>query len=234
MESFIQSNIRHHQHLTSSTPSFDSTQTFSDAGPMLVVRGAMWAVSCATALFVWTMFLLDYPLFPSAALGSFRELSVFGAQLHHCCNVLRTVAEKWQRFAFIKHNYKHYQNDSSSSPSLEHNYLPPTAQERGGLEWYSRLRGDYVFVMNSFWLAVVDIVFGLICGTALIWWRQEVLGYMSDSYEVLTNTLLKAQIHWLMGWPAGFKLNDNLDHFLGIVFLFYIDKWTGILHRRNY
>jgi hypothetical protein len=30
-----------------------------------------------------------------------------------------------------------------------------------------------------------------------------------------------------MGWPAGFKLNDNLDNFFGQVFLFYIDKWMG-------
>lgn len=32
-----------------------------------------------------------------------------------------------------------------------------------------------------------------------------------------------------MGWPAGFKLNDNLDKFLGLLFLYYIDKWTVIM-----
>lgn len=34
-------------------------------------------------------------------------------------------------------------------------------------------------------------------------------------------------IRWLMGWPAGFKLNSNLDRFLGEVFLWMLSIWSG-------
>jgi hypothetical protein len=33
-----------------------------------------------------------------------------------------------------------------------------------------------------------------------------------------------------MGWPAGFKLNDKLNDFLGIVFLYYIDRWAILVN----
>jgi len=31
-----------------------------------------------------------------------------------------------------------------------------------------------------------------------------------------------------MGFPGGFKLNENLDNFLGVLFLFYIERWSVI------
>ena len=39
----------------------------------------------------------------------------------------------------------------------------------------------------------------------------------------LTESVLRSLIEWLMGWPAGFKLNENLDRFLGRLFLYYIE-----------
>jgi phosphatidylinositol glycan class Q protein len=42
--------------------------------------------------------------------------------------------------------------------------------------------------------------------------------------------MLKSNIQWLMGSPAGFKLNENLDRFLGSVFLFYIERWATIMN----
>lgn len=41
--------------------------------------------------------------------------------------------------------------------------------------------------------------------------------------------MLKMAIVWLMGWPAGLKLNSNLDHFLGKLFLQLIYIWTGFI-----
>ena len=34
-------------------------------------------------------------------------------------------------------------------------------------------------------------------------------------------------VDWLMGWPAGLKLNTNLDKFLGEVFLWLVTIWSG-------
>lgn len=38
---------------------------------------------------------------------------------------------------------------------------------------------------------------------------------------------LESMIDWLMGWPAGLKLNSELDKFLGELFLWLIRMWTG-------
>ena len=34
-------------------------------------------------------------------------------------------------------------------------------------------------------------------------------------------------VDWLMGWPAGMKLNANLDKFLGEVFLWLVTIWSS-------
>lgn len=35
-------------------------------------------------------------------------------------------------------------------------------------------------------------------------------------------------INWLMGWPAGLKLNNDLAKFLGDLFLWVINYWAGM------
>ena len=69
-----------------------------------------------------------------------------------------------------------------------------------------------------------DIFFGLLVGALLLYFRDPIIIKVHNWNDFLSNAVLKAQIGWLMGWPAGFKLNDNLDEFLGVVFLFYIDR----------
>lgn len=38
---------------------------------------------------------------------------------------------------------------------------------------------------------------------------------------------LQELLHWMMGAPAGLKLNSELAHFLGKFFLYHIYVWTG-------
>jgi phosphatidylinositol N-acetylglucosaminyltransferase subunit Q len=38
---------------------------------------------------------------------------------------------------------------------------------------------------------------------------------------------LTSGVHWLVGWPGGLKLNDNLAMFLSKIFVFAIDQWGG-------
>ncbi|RKP19761.1 N-acetylglucosaminyl transferase component, partial [Rozella allomycis CSF55] len=50
--------------------------------------------------------------------------------------------------------------------------------------------------------------------------------------DVYTNSALyklEEMIHWLMGWPAGLKLNNNLDKFLGELFLWILKIWTSAI-----
>jgi len=53
-----------------------------------------------------------------------------------------------------------------------------------------------------------------------------VVSYLMAWQTETTDRILRSLIEWLMGWPAGFKLNENLDRFLGRLFLYYIDKWS--------
>ncbi|PJF16533.1 hypothetical protein PSACC_03708 [Paramicrosporidium saccamoebae] len=46
-----------------------------------------------------------------------------------------------------------------------------------------------------------------------------------------TALFLEAYIVWLMGWPAGLKLNSSLDKFLGEMYLWLISIWSvGSFH----
>lgn len=47
-------------------------------------------------------------------------------------------------------------------------------------------------------------------------------------FQHYTITKLDSIINWLMGWPAGLKLNTELDKFLGELFLWLINLWKGI------
>lgn len=80
------------------------------------------------------------------------------------------------------------------------------------------------------WCACLDVLLGLAAGWLLVRYGEWVLTALASMHSVLDNQLLRSQIQWLMGWPAGFKLNDHLDQFLGRVFLFYIERWSGALH----
>lgn len=57
---------------------------------------------------------------------------------------------------------------------------------------------------------------------SLFSYSKDVLEFLKEGQK-LTEDVLHSVIGWLMGWPAGFKLNENLDKFLGLLFLYYID-----------
>jgi len=40
---------------------------------------------------------------------------------------------------------------------------------------------------------------------------------------------VEEMVAWLMGWPSGIKLNNNLDNFLGQMFLLLTGWWKGPL-----
>lgn len=58
----------------------------------------------------------------------------------------------------------------------------------------------------------------------------------SDAYSIaalqdwLSDSVVRRLIGWIMGWPAGFKLNDALDRFIGALFLVTLDTWSAFVH----
>ncbi|CAK6982679.1 phosphatidylinositol N-acetylglucosaminyltransferase subunit Q isoform X1 [Scomber scombrus] len=78
---------------------------------------------------------------------------------------------------------------------------------------------------------LVDVALGML----LIWWL-----YRENHISMLANTLVPAADHvakeldellqWLMGAPAGLKMNRALDQVLGRFFLYHIHLWISYIH----
>ncbi|KAI1489239.1 N-acetylglucosaminyl transferase component-domain-containing protein [Biscogniauxia mediterranea] len=88
---------------------------------------------------------------------------------------------------------------------------------------------DYIRFYNSLWLVANDVIIGIALGSYII----ENAGWVADTISMLlskyTIHALQNSISWLMGWPAGLKLNSELALFLGDLFLWVIDYWSSCI-----
>jgi len=85
---------------------------------------------------------------------------------------------------------------------------------------------EYIRFYNSLWLVANDIIIGIAIGIFIM----ENASFVAAQVDrVLVNWAingLQRTIVWLMGWPAGLKLNTELATFLGDLFLWVIDYWA--------
>lgn len=98
------------------------------------------------------------------------------------------------------------------------------------IDWASVNTGhaDYIRFYNSLWLVANDVIIGIALGSYII----DNAAWVSDQISLLLSTYtveaLQTSISWLMGWPAGLKLNNELGAFLGDLFLWVIDYWCSM------
>ncbi|KAG9237848.1 N-acetylglucosaminyl transferas-like protein component Gpi1 [Amylocarpus encephaloides] len=88
---------------------------------------------------------------------------------------------------------------------------------------------DYIRFYNSLWLVANDVIIGIALGSYIIDnsnWVAELIGDILSLYSIAA---LQRTISWLMDWPAGLKLNNELAAFLGDLFLWVIDHWSGLV-----
>lgn len=86
---------------------------------------------------------------------------------------------------------------------------------------------DYIRFYNSLWLVANDVIIGIALGSYIIdnsAWVAEVISEILSKYSIAA---LQSTITWLMYWPAGLKLNNELAAFLGDLFLWVIDHWSS-------
>ena len=88
---------------------------------------------------------------------------------------------------------------------------------------------DYIRFYNSLWLVANDMIIGVALGSYIIERADLVAYWISHLLRIYTVEALQRSISWLMGWPAGLKLNGELAEFLGDLFLWVIDYWSSKL-----
>ncbi|KAI1325391.1 n-acetylglucosaminyl transferase component GPI1 [Xylariaceae sp. FL0255] len=86
---------------------------------------------------------------------------------------------------------------------------------------------DYIRFYNSLWLVANDVIIGIAVGSYIIENADWVVSMISTLLNEYAIAFLRSSISWLMGWPAGLKLNSELALFLGDLFLWVIDYWSS-------
>lgn len=86
---------------------------------------------------------------------------------------------------------------------------------------------DYIRFYNSLWLVANDVIIGMAVGSYIIDNADLVANTIGQLLRTYTVKALQRSISWLMGWPAGLKLNSELASFLGDLFLWVIDYWSS-------
>lgn len=90
---------------------------------------------------------------------------------------------------------------------------------------------EHVRLFNSMFLVVADVGVGIAAGMFLskhAGSADVVLQWGHTIGKFLHVDVLQEQIGWLMGLPAGLKLNQDLTHFLGSWVLWMIELWNGL------
>ncbi|XP_024013026.1 phosphatidylinositol N-acetylglucosaminyltransferase subunit GPI1 isoform X2 [Eutrema salsugineum] len=82
---------------------------------------------------------------------------------------------------------------------------------------------------HSTWSAMaVDLVLGNLIGLGLLFNTGSVCSWIFNFAKEFTNDILRSGCLWLMGVPAGFKLNTELAGVLGMVSLNVIQIWSTL------
>lgn len=100
-------------------------------------------------------------------------------------------------------------------------------QRKNDWESVTTSHPDYIRFYNSLWLVANDVIIGMALGSYIIDnadWAADQINLILTRFTV---DALQRGISWLMGWPAGLKLNSELAMFLGDLFLWVIDYWSS-------
>ncbi|KAK5126251.1 hypothetical protein LTR85_010486 [Meristemomyces frigidus] len=100
-------------------------------------------------------------------------------------------------------------------------------RRRGDWESIANSNPEYIRFYNSLWLVANDVIIGIAVGSYILE-NADLVGAQIDNF-VNTYSMegLQRTITWLMDWPAGLKLNNELAKFLGDFFLWVIAYWDN-------
>lgn len=104
-------------------------------------------------------------------------------------------------------------------------------RRRNDWESITNSHPEYIRFFNSLWLVANDVIIGIALGSYIIENASFVAKQMDLLIDAYSIEGLKNMIKWLMDWPAGLKLNNELAQFLGELFIWVIDYWDGCMQQ---
>ncbi|KAB8230039.1 muts domain V-domain-containing protein [Aspergillus alliaceus] len=102
-------------------------------------------------------------------------------------------------------------------------------QRKDNWESVTTSHPDYIRFYNSLWLVANDVIIGIALGSYIIDNANWVAFQINIILTGWTVEGLQRTISWLMDWPAGLKLNNELAAFLGDLFLWVIENWADLV-----
>ncbi|KAJ5103698.1 N-acetylglucosaminyl transferase component [Penicillium argentinense] len=102
-------------------------------------------------------------------------------------------------------------------------------QRKDNWESVTTSHPDYIRFYNSLWLVANDVIIGIALGSYIIDNANWVASQINTILTGWTVEGLQRTISWLMDWPAGLKLNNELAAFLGDLFLWVIENWAACI-----
>ncbi|KAL4810371.1 muts domain V-domain-containing protein [Aspergillus unguis] len=100
-------------------------------------------------------------------------------------------------------------------------------QRKDDWESVTTYHAHYIRFYNSLWLVANDVIIGIALGSYIIDNANWVAYQINHVLSGWTVEGLQRTISWLMDWPAGLKLNNELAAFLGDLFLWVIENWAA-------
>lgn len=82
--------------------------------------------------------------------------------------------------------------------------------------------------MSALYTILIDFLFGIIFLFLLHYFSTDTLAVVHTLGSTLHIEVLKSEVNWLMGLPAGFKPNEALDNAVGTNILLLIDSWNYV------
>ena len=82
---------------------------------------------------------------------------------------------------------------------------------------------------HAMWSSIaVDVLLGSLIGLGLLFHAESACLHVFNFTHNITNNLLRSGCVWLMGAPAGFKLNTELAGILGMISFNAIQIWSTL------
>lgn len=114
---------------------------------------------------------------------------------------------------------------------LPHEYIAITKRSQQDWHWLTPDRNKaYIRFNNYLWLGTNDLIFGGYFFTIIDTHADYLVFALKQAVEYICLKFVDVT-HWLMSWPAGFKLNTQLARFMGDVTIWIICAWHSLLSR---